>query len=528
MRPTDFLPVLGFVVLFVNAWFEREGRALPQGLKAEWLTWAGLALIVIGIAARGPDLVKSLGARRLKYGSNSLIYVILVAAILGGINWMASRYPKRLDVSKEQRFSLSEQTRKILGGLKSDITLTYVQRNAASAPTAKDVLREYQAASPRVKVEYVDPLKEPGKARALDVAQLPTIVVALGDRREKILSQGEQDITNAILKLTREVKKTICFASGEGERDFDDPSERGYSGVRSAMTSSQYEVKKVVLLQEQKVPAECTVLVVAGPERDLLPEAAGYVKTFVRAGGKAMLMADPIEKTPSPNYESIFTEFGVTADADVIVDASGVGQLFGTGPFMPIVTEYPYHEVSKDLKGTMSAFDMARSMTPITPAPEGVIVQELAKTLAQSWGEADTSLKEPIEFSDKDTRGPLNLAAAITVSAPSVAAEPAAPSDPATMPSSETKKEGRIIAVGDSNFGSNALLTFQANQDLFMNMIAWLAQDSDLISIRPKDPDVHRLDLNRVQQRNLLIFSLLLLPGFFIIWGITNWWRRRS
>ena len=52
MKATDFLSLLGFIVLFVNAWFERVGRALPEGIKAEWLTWAGLALIVIGVAAR--------------------------------------------------------------------------------------------------------------------------------------------------------------------------------------------------------------------------------------------------------------------------------------------------------------------------------------------------------------------------------------------------------------------------------------------------------------------------------------------
>jgi ABC-type uncharacterized transport system involved in gliding motility auxiliary subunit len=350
----------------------------------------------------------------------------------------------------------------------------------------------------------------------------------MGDKREKILSDGEQDITNAILKVTRNVKKTVCFASGEGERDIDDTSEHGYSGVKNAISKSQYEIKKVVLLQEQKVPEDCTVLVVSGPSKDLLPEAAGYVKSFVKSGGKAMLLSDPIEKAPAPGFESIFTEFGVKPGADVVVDASGVGQLFGTGPFMPIVTDYPFHEVTKDLKGTMSAYDMARSMTPMTPAPDGVVVQELAKTSGRSWGESDTSLKEPIAFSeDKDKRGPMNLAVAITVRTKSDDAakqpDPAAPSD-----TGAGKKEGRVIAVGDSGFGSNSLLTFQANQDLFLNMIAWLAQDSDLISIRPKDPEVHRLDLTTSEQRNVLIFSLFLLPGFFIAWGIVTWWRRRS
>lgn len=526
MKPTDFLSVLGFVVLFVNTWLERTGRALPASLKAEWLTWGGLALVLIGVAARIPDLVRLAGARRMKYGSNTLVFVMLVAAILGGVNWLANRYPKRLDVSKDSRFSLSDQTKKIVGGLQSDLTMTYVQRTSASSPTVKDRLREYQAASPRVKVDYLDPMKDPAKVRALEVTQLPTVVVGLGDRREKVLSPDEQDLTNAILKLSRNEKKTVCFASGEGEVDIDDPTERGYSGAKSAVTKSQYETRKVVLLQEQGVPEACTILVVAGPTKDLVPEAAGYIKSFVKAGGKVMLMIDPSEKNPSPNYESVFTEFGVKPGADVVVDASGAGQLFGTGPFMPIVTDYPYHEVSRDLKGMMTAFDMARSMTPVTPAPEGVVVQELAKTTGRSWAESDVSLKDPVTFTDQDTRGPVNLAVAVTVPVGSATPEPAA--DPETPPTPEKKREGRIIAVGDSGFGSNSLLTFQGNEDLFLNMVSWLAQDSDLISIRPKDPEVHRLDLTLGEQRNLLVFSLLLLPGFFVIWGIATWWRRRS
>ncbi|MBP9947217.1 MAG: GldG family protein [Vicinamibacteria bacterium] len=525
MKATDSFAALGFLVLLANFGLERVGQPLPPSLKAEWLVWGGLGLVLLSLLARIPDLTRTAGARRMKYGSNTVAYVLLVAAILGGVNWIANRNPRRYDVSKDQRFSLSEQTAKILAGLQADLTLSYVQRNASGSATARDVLREYQSASPRVKLEFVDPLKEPAKTRALDVAQLPTIVVALGERREKVLTDSEEDITNAILKLTRDVKKTVCFATGEGQRDIEDPSEHGYSGVRNAITKSQYNIKTVVLLQEQKVPEDCTVLVVAGPARDLVPEAAGYIKTFVRAGGKAMLMVDPIEKAPSPNYESVFTEFGVTPGADVVVDASGVGQLFGTGPFMPIVTEYPLHEVNKDLRGTMSAFDMARSMTPIVPMPEGVVVQELAKTSSRSWGESDITLKEPIEFSDRDTRGPINLAVAITVKTPA-AASPAAEATTPAAPNGG--KEGRIIAVGDSGFGSNSLLTFQANQDLFMNMIAWLAQDSDLISIRPKDPEVHRLNLTMNEQRNFLIFSLLILPGFFIVWGIVSWWRRRS
>ena len=527
MKPTDFLALAGFLSLFVHFWFDQTGRALPEWLQDAWLVRGGSILVALGLLARVPDLIRSAGARRMKYGTNTAVFVALVAGILGGVNWMANRYPKRLDVSKDARFSLSDQTTKLLAGLTSDLTISYVQRNAASTGAAKDLLSQYAAASPRVRLEYIDPRRDPSRTRALDVQQLPTIVVSQGDRHEKVLIESEEEVTNGILKLSRTKKKTVCFASGEGEKDYDDASERGYSSARTLIARSQYELRKIVLLQEQGVPADCTVLVVASPAKDLLPETAAYIKSFVRAGGKALLMSDPAEKTPTPNYDGVFTDFGVKPGADVVVDASGAGQLFGTGPFMPIVVDYPYHDINKDLKGTMTLFDMARSMTPATPMPDGVTVQELARTSNRSWGESDTTLAEPIEFTDRDVRGPMNLAVAITVRPATAAPSPeTAAASPA--PSPDAKSEGRVVAVGDSGFGSNALLTFQANPDLFMNMIAWLAQDADLISIRPKDPESHRITMTSAEQRNFILFALFVLPGFFIVWGIVTWWRRRS
>jgi ABC-type uncharacterized transport system involved in gliding motility auxiliary subunit len=531
MKPTDFLTVIGLIALFANTALERAGRALPQGVKPEWITWVGVALLVIGIAARVPDIVKALGERRAKYGANTAVFVLVVAAILGAVNWIANRNPKRFDLSKEQRFSLSPQTKQILQGLKEDVKIAYVQRAAGSTSIAKDRLNEFTAASSRVKLEFVDPFKNPGRTRELEVTAVPTLVVTYGPRTERITSDGEADIANAIVKVTRTESKAVCFASGQGERDADDSSEQGYSGAKAALAKSQYETKKVVLLQEQGVPADCTVLVVAGVTRDLVPQVADYIRHYIRGGGKALLMNDAPTKASSPQFDGLLKDFGAEAKPNVVVDASGMGQLFGTGYFTPIVVDYPYHEINKDLKGTMSAFHTARTLQAVTPQPEGVVATEIAKTSARSWGETDLALKEPIEPGDRDDRGPLNLAIAATVKVatapPSPSPSPAPTESPADAPATPVN-EGRVVAVGDADFASNALLTFQANQDLFLNMVAWLARDSDLISIRPKDPGTHKLDLTTAQQRTFLYFSLFGLPGFFVLWGIWNWWSRRS
>ena len=170
-----------------------------------------------------------------------------------------------------------------------------------------------------------------------------------------------------------------------------------------------------------------------------------------------------------------------------------------------------------------------------TGTVEGVFAQDLVKTSPASWAETDLTLKAPVQYDEgKDRKGPIALAAVATVTVaapaatPSAAPSPAASGDPSPSPSPEApKREGRVAAFGDSDFASNAFLSFQGNRDLFLNTVAWLVQDVDLISIRPKEPEDQRLVLTQNQQQNMLILALLLIPGFFVVMGIREWWSRR-
>ena len=154
----------------------------------------------------------------------------------------------------------------------------------------QDRIKEYQALSPRIKAEFVDPIKSPAKAQAYDVrGPWPILVVELGDKRERVTNDSEQDITNALIKVTRDSKKTVCLLEGEGERSGEDSGERGMTGAKSSLTKALYEVKNVFLMREKTVPKDCTVLIVAGPEKDLLPETTAAIKDYVKQGGKALV-----------------------------------------------------------------------------------------------------------------------------------------------------------------------------------------------------------------------------------------------
>jgi ABC-type uncharacterized transport system involved in gliding motility auxiliary subunit len=531
------LAPLGLVVAAgAFVWTLVGPRPLPGGLRP-WLI-AALALVLVHLILRWEDVSRGLGLRQLKYGLNTAILVLVVLGILGAANYLVNRHSKRFDLTENQRYSLSDQTRKVLGGLEEPITITYFQRER-DMTRGQDRLREYQALSDKLEVDFVDPVQSPAKAQAFDVrGPWPILIVQRGDRRERITNDSEEDITNALIKVTREGQKTVCFVEGEGERSTEDTEERGYSGAKKALTDSQYEVQDLFLLREKAVPEECTVVVVAGPEKDLAPEAISALREFVDAGGKALIMVEPEFQESFPDLVGLLKEWDIEAGDDVVVDASGMGQLFGTSELAPLVIDYPYHAITKDFR-LMTLFAVARSMKAGDESVEGVTAQDLGRTSPQAWAETKLTLEGLPEFEeDVDRPGPISLAAAATVKVETPEPEPS-PSPPAAADSegdsgdegeeaAEAKTpEGRVVAVGDADFASNNFLGFQGNQDFFLNTVAWLAEDADLISIRPKEPENQTLFLSRQKQRMVAWVALVILPLAFVIAGVATWWRRR-
>jgi gliding motility-associatede transport system auxiliary component len=529
----DFLAPVGLAVMAGGAIAARQGYALKPDLNV--YLYVGLALVLLHVALRWEDIYRGIGGRQLRYGSNTAVLIAVVLAILVGVNYLAARHPLKKDLTKNQRYSLSDQTKKVVQGLKDDVRIVYFQRAAEMEQSAGvDRIKDYQALSSHVKAEFVDPIARPGRANELDVkGPWPSIVIQRGDKRERVNNDSEQDLTNAFIKVTREGKKTVCFAEGEGEKDIDDADESGLSGIKAALGRDLYDTKKVVLARETAMPADCAVLVVAGPQSDLLAPTADLIKAWVKGGGKALLLGDPELKVKTPNYDALIKAFNIEPGMDVVVDVSGFGQIFGTGELTPIAVDYPYHEITRGFR-VMTAFHQARRMQASTGTLEGIFAQDLVKTSPASWAESDLGLKAPVQFDEgKDKKGPITLAAVATVTV-SASPSPSPSPSPSVLPSASPspddaapKKEGRVAVFGDSDFATNTLLGFQGNRDLFLNSVAWLAQDADLISIRPKEPDDQRLVLTRNQQQNLAVLALLLIPGVFIVMGIREWWSRR-
>jgi hypothetical protein len=212
---------------------------------------------------------------------------------------------------------------------------------------------------------------------------------------------------------------------------------------------------------------------------------------------------------------------------DQVLELSPIGQLYGLklGPIAPVVVQYPYHEITKDLQGLGTVFATVRSVKAGTGSVDGVVTQNLAETSPRSWAETNLDYSKEPQFDEgKDTRGPVPLAA-VAVVKDSAASAPAA-----EKKEGEDKKEieGRVVVVGDVDFATNQLLDGLWNKDFFLNAVAWLSSDTDLISIRPKDPDNHRVSMTPIQKDIVTGMSLVVLPFSFVVAGIASWWFRRG
>jgi len=513
-------------------------RLLQPGRGRVWASFlvAGLALTVLYLVDHRQEVLRLMGRRSAREGANSLALVLAVAGIAVAINWIANRHQKRWDFTAARQYTLSEQTSKTLAGLESDLEIVLLDNpTAPRALAARDLLELYDGESERVLFTVVDPEADPQKALSYQEPGEPgipmgTVLVASSDRKERATAATEPEITNAILRVLRQERKKIYFSSGHQEKSIDDtdPS-AGLSVVNGKLRGSTYETESLVIARsvrgdEMRVPEDADAVIVAGPQTDFLSEEIAALDLYLRSGGRAVFLLDPANQGITPALDEYLRELGVSLGSDVVVDPLSVPPLY------PVVRTYGAHPIVESFSNAISLFPLARSVERADRSPEGAEVRELFSSEAESWGETRIEELGARQGRAPDQRqGPLTLAVAVSLAAAQVEPASQEPAAPVEEVEEETKPaSGRFVVVGDSDFIANELASAPVlNADLFLNMVNWVAQDEDLISIRPREPEDRRIFLSSQQMTNVLLFSLLVVPGVILVTGISVWWGRR-
>src|SRR6204780_504319 len=452
-------------------------------------------------------------ARQTKYAAYATVYIIVILAVLVVANFLANRYNKSYDATANKRFTLSDQTKKVVGDLKQDVTISYFDR-ANGMQGAKDLLDRYHNLSPKLHIQYVDLLKNPTLARAQNVTREGEAVVTAGARREDAKPFDEEGVTGALIRALKGGERQVCVVSGHGEHRLDDSSQSdGFSGFQTIVQRDNYKVQSVNLQQKVEVPADCTVLVVAGPTGDYIQPEVDAIKKYVEGGGRALFMLDPPLKlgrkqiSDNAALTDLLTSWGVTADKDLLLDESAASQLLGGGPEAPVILQYDSHPIVNDLTNISTAFPLSRSLE--TKNTDKTTVTKLFSTSADSFATSNLASPEIRINPAKDKHGPFTLAVA------------------GTYMGAKPNESGRFVVIGNSGWASNQALGFSGNRNLLLNMVNWLSSDEDLISIRPKEPEDRRINLTRAQFRPRQFTSQFFLPLIVIFGGVMIWLKRR-
>jgi ABC-type uncharacterized transport system involved in gliding motility auxiliary subunit len=453
-----------------------------------------------------------LKARQTRYAAFATTYILVIIAVIVVANVLADRYNKSYDATANKRYSLSEQTAKIVKGLKQPATITYFNQSTRFND-GRDLLDQYANLSPKIHVAYVDPDKNPQIAREENIRNFGTALVQVGDRKDEAKSMTEEGITGALIRDLKNTTRTVCFVAGSGEHQIDDSNREGLSQLKDLLGKEDYKTQTVDLLQKDEVPSDCTVLVVAGPTKNYQQPEVDAIKKYVEDGGRALFAVDPPLKlgrdeiADNDELASLLKSWGVTLEKDLILDLNPLGQITGLGPQVALVTSYESQPIVNEMKGTATGFPLSRSLEVSNTGK--TTVQKMFQTSSTSLATDNLSSPRVNVEDPKNKKGPLTLAAA------------------GTYNTGNEKSQGRFVVVGGSTWMANRFLNFNGNSDLALNTMNWLSSDEDLISIRPKPQDDRRITLTRSQLAWVRATSQFLLPSIVVIAGVFVWLKRR-
>lgn len=514
--------------------------------------------------------------RSTQYALGLLLATIGSIAILVFVNYVAAIYNVKKDITQNRIHTLSDQTQKIAGELKENIVLrvwsTGVERMSANIDMRK-FLENYQIASHgKIKIEIKNPNQDNLEAKRDGIKRDNVLIVRSASGREIRIenfndTKGEEQVTNAIVQAIKGRKKTICFLAGHGELGLEDAQAEGLSSVKSRLADSAYEAKEIMLATQEKMPAECEVVVSAGPRGDAVERELTLLKDYLGKGGKFIALFGP----GVPNsWRSLTMAYGVEVRSDLVIDTRVQPPIaVATNTFASDV------EIVRAFNRMVIFPEVSSIHVPTASKDGGVNIKTFVSSGPHTYAKAgNPKTIRTLQKMGGDLSGPFPVAVLITKPveltpvSPKVAPKKASPSPAAPAPTlppvrqgsfwrhviheayaqensapppgislgdlqggvvGEDKKapnETSIVLFSNHTFVANSIVTQMGNMDLFLNSINFLMRDNDLIGIRPRELRQASLELSGERLR-MVYATVFLIAGLFLVMGIRAG-RRRS
>jgi ABC-type uncharacterized transport system involved in gliding motility auxiliary subunit len=494
--------------------------------------------------------------RKLVFGSTLGAAALLVLAIVAILNYLSFRHYQRWDWTKSHLYTLSEKTLSILKGLDRDVSvIVFMDDQSPIFQPTRELLARYAAASPKVQVSVVDPVRNPARAQQLvqkyqvqraavvfesgndkrvvettDLADYDYSALQEGGQPQMKGFKGEQKFTSAIVELVEAKKPSILFTTGHGEPSLDDLEGRGFGRLQRFLGTDNFSIEEWASLGKAALPPNTDLVVVAGPTQPFVRPELELLSKFLQGGGRVLVMMDPnltqAGRVADTGLAEWLAGWGIKAQDDVVVDPSNLLPFFSAETIF--ASNYGSHPITQSLSQAKVpvVFSLARSVAA-GQAPQGATLTELVKTSPDGWGETDLDQLGQVEKGSHDLAGPVSIGIALELNAAAPAPPPGMDEMPAPPPTPPAGPKGRLVVFGDSDFATNSQLDQPGNATLIADTLNWMVERQTHLGIAPKEPEQVRLSLTPQERRLDFWLVVFGLPAVALIAGIVVTVRRR-
>jgi len=455
---------------------------------------------------------------RLKASSNMTVAILLILVMAVVVTLLSNRHYFRWDLTAFGEHTLSDQTLQALKTIKQPVTAkAFVKEPSEEASNVKKLLAAYQYHLKEMSFDLVDPDRNPALTRQYDIQSLNTVILEGFGRSQTVKTPDEANLTNALVRLSRDRLEKVYWVTGHGERPFKSTDPESLATIHQTLSNQNVEFQELNLAQKD-IPSDAALVIVAAPEKPLFPEEVASLKRFLNKGGSLLLFLEPYQ---DGGLKDFLREYGLVISDDIVVDK--MSRVMGGDFLLPMIVTYGSHEITRNFR-LLSFFSLARSVeVDKNVKKKGLTLTNLALTSAEAWSEMDReALNQGKARLDKEDRqGPLSLAVIVELNPNEASAEQSKEED-------KTTGEGKLVVFGDVDFASNKFVSLAGNNELITNTMNYLVGRKDLITIPEKERPADHLMLSRQQGLLLFWIPVVLIPLLVIVLGVVVWRRRRS
>lgn len=487
-------------------------------------------------------MAKTIRIKRFQIGLNVLIQIVIAVFILGMVNYLAFNHYKRWDFSRDQKYSLSEQTKRILRNLKQPVKIiVFFSTGSVIYTDVQSLLAEYQYSSDRkLDLEYVDPYRNPARAAELQAkykfGEQEDVLIVDYEGRSKFVTEedmsvidtsgemfgqpprlaefkGEQALTSALIEVLEEKQKRIYFLQGQGQPEI---SAQGPMALLTTYLERQnVKSEPLNLMNVGGIPDDTAMLFLGGLRYDLSEREIEMLRQYwEKKEGRLFIVINPTME--APKLRAFLQSIGITANDDRVLTTMTIAPGLTGVVKEPAAVFVEGTPITKRLKSVSLRFPGATSTLTLAPQQvqaENIRLEPLIKGAEGFWGERQYAVEGVYYDANQDTNPPVTIAAA---------AERGGLSDERVKVASS-----RMLVVGNAGFVTNEGLS-EPGLDFALGGINWLIDREDFIGVAPKTRNSFNLNLTEAQVANLAILSMVLIPAIAAALGVAAWWSRRS